>query len=719
MSQMCPNCSHDNLDEAKNCTICSAPLRGLLGENAVLGDRYKVTSVLGCGAMGAVYLAEDQRLAGRRTAIKQNRPDPTATVEVRSQSREQFLAEAHVLARLDHPSLPKVSDYFVEEDNEFLVMDYVEGEDLDSLLQRNGQPLPVEQVLPWIDQVLDGLAYLHNQKPQPIIHRDIKPANIRLNLAQNRVKLVDFGLVKLYDADNPETKLELRGVGTPAYAPLEQFATSEQHTDSRSDIYALGATMYHLLTNLFPPDVHQRVLDPEILTPPRQLNAQLSETVERVIRRAMEIHPDQRYQTAEKMREALAEKDSDPTVLSPSAAAGIMSPLLFTALGAMVVLVLLVGATYWLFFRSDGVETPPASPAIAVEALTATSTRESVAVQGFSDAPTDAPTPTTPPTEEAPTATPTIEEATPEPEPTATLTSQPTPTSAPARVVPPANDLTGSLSGTIAYPVFNGTDFDIYFGQADGTGTQLYRRQASQPAFSPDGARIAFHSWRLDAWGLMVMPVLGGEPILVAHFVEDQLPTWMPDGKEIYFLSRRDGDRKSRLRKVGSAQVKAVGVVVGEGEYPTIGRSGSLVFRGWGSTGVGIRLSANPLNDVQTITDSDNDTAPALSPDGQKIAFMSRRTGNWEIYVVNTDGSDPQRLTDNPGDDGLPTWSPDSQAIAFITNREGNWSIRATTVDGSDQQQLFEIQGSPDGFVGNDINASRGWLEERISWTAN
>ena len=715
MSQMCPNCSHDNPDDAQTCVNCPAPLRGLLGNKTVLADRYEVVSVLGCGAMGAVYLANDKRLEGRRCAIKQNRSDPNASVDIRNQSREQFLAEANILARLDHPSLPKVSDFFIKDENEFLVMDYVEGEDLDSLLQRTGQPLSDEQVIPWVDQVLDGLAYLHNQPGQPIIHRDIKPANIRLNLLQNRVKLVDFGLVKLLDEENPETKVELRGIGTPAYAPLEQFATSERHTDSRSDLYALGATMYHLLTNFYPPDVHQRVLNPEVLPSPRQLNPQLSENTERVILRAMEILPDERYQSAEKMRAALQQSDQATSSMLSGAAAGAgtaksgPSALLFAALGALFVFLILAGLTYWLFFSSRGGNSSPTEqPAVvAVEEPTATPT-EAVAVQGFSDAPTDIPTLTL-----TPTATPT---ETPIPEDTPTLAPSPSPTSAPA-VPQPVGISAASLVGTIAYPVFNGTDYDLYFGQADGSGSERFRAQASQPQFSPDGSQIAYRSWQLDAWGLMTMPVSGGEPKLIANFVEDQLPTWSSDSREIYFLSRREGDRKSRLMKVGSAQLGSPGVVLGEGEYPSIGSSGTLVFRGWGTTGMGIRLSTNPLSNVQVITDSDDDTAPILSPDGERIAFMSRRAGNWEIYVVNVDGSEAQRLTDNPADDGLPTWSPDGRVLAFVSNRDGSWGVWAMTATGEDQQQLFAMQGSPDGFVGTNRDASRGWLEERISWT--
>jgi len=136
MSQMCPNCSFDNPDDAKKCVQCPTPLRGLLGENVLLSQRYRVTSVLGCGSMGAVYLAEDTRLAERRCAIKENRIDPQSPVDVQEQTREQFLAEANILAKLDHPNLPKVSDYYIENDREYLVMDYVEGEDLESRMAR-------------------------------------------------------------------------------------------------------------------------------------------------------------------------------------------------------------------------------------------------------------------------------------------------------------------------------------------------------------------------------------------------------------------------------------------------------------------------------------------------------------------------------------------------------------------------------------------------------
>ena len=385
MSQMCPHCSFDNPDDAQTCAQCPSSLRGLLGENTVLSERYKVVSVLGCGAMGAVYLAEDTRLVGRRCAVKENRPPANVAVAIKAQSREQFLAEASILARLDHPNLPKVSDYFIENEQEYLVMDYIEGEDLDSRIQRAQAPLPEDIVLNWADQVLDALAYLHHQKPQPIVHRDLKPANLRVNL-QNRVRLVDFGLVKLLDSDNPGTKVELRGLGTPAYAPLEQFADSQSHTDARSDIYSLGATMYHLLTHLHPPDVHRRVLTPELLVPPRELNPKLSEKSVEIVLKAMAVHPNERYQSAAEMRQAITEARRVLLAPPPAATSAPAKPAsgtpvptwLFGLIGLAVVLFILGVVAFMVFGGTDRQAKPSTQPPTAViveqEQTTATPT---------------------------------------------------------------------------------------------------------------------------------------------------------------------------------------------------------------------------------------------------------------------------------------------------------------------------------------------------------
>lgn len=319
----------------------------------------------------------------------------------------------------------------------------------------------------------------------------------------------------------------------------------------------------------------------------------------------------------------------------------------------------------------------------------------------------------TPVVEETPTeiaAAAAVTTRTPTPAPTPTATRPPL---IPAPQVVPKS----ALVGTIAYPVFNGNDYDLYFGQADGSGTKFFRAGASQPAFNADGSRIAFHSWKGDSRGLVTMDVSGANGKLVANFIEDQLPTWTADGQSIIFLTRRSGGRQSELVKADAATELAEIIIIGEGEYPAVSSSGQMVFKGWGQTAFGLRVASEKMENVQSITNVDEDTGPVLSPDGERVAFMSRRDGNWEVYVVNVDGSDLQRLTNDPAEDGLPAWSPDGNAIAFVSNRGGPWAVWAMTPDGSGQRQLFTMQGSPDGQVGTDTYASRGWAEERISWT--
>jgi TolB protein len=304
--------------------------------------------------------------------------------------------------------------------------------------------------------------------------------------------------------------------------------------------------------------------------------------------------------------------------------------------------------------------------------------------------------------------------------PVITDTPEPTPTATRPPLIPAPNIVPkSSLAGTIAYPVFNGNSYDIYFGDVSSSETRFFRGEASQPAFSQDGQRIAFRSWANDSLGLVTTDISGANGFLVASFIEDQLPTWTVDGKDVVFLSRRSGDRKSQLLRVNSSAERTEGAIIGEGEYPTIGATGKLIFKGWGNTAYGLRIGSPSLENLQSVTNSDDDTAPALSPDGTKAVFMSRREGQWDIYSINVDGSDMQRLTTDEANDGLPTWSPDGHAIAFVSSRGGTWAIWVMTPKGEGKSQLITMEGSPDGFVGSSgaTDSSRGWGEERISWT--
>jgi serine/threonine-protein kinase len=256
--------------------------------------------------MGAVYRAEDLRLEGRICAVKEVRPDPDATAAALAQSRGQFHREATTLARLDHPNLPKVSDIFHEGGREYLVMDFVEGRDLREAMEERRQEgafLEENKVIEWTHQLCDALAYLHSCNP-PVLHRDIKPSNIKLT-PTGLIKLVDFGLVKLQATDETCTVTVLQGRGTAAYTPLEQYGGDTGHTDARSDIYSLGATLYHLLTNQPPADAKQRFLNPEVLQPPSELNPHISPSTEHAIQAAIAMHPSERPQTITEFRDML------------------------------------------------------------------------------------------------------------------------------------------------------------------------------------------------------------------------------------------------------------------------------------------------------------------------------------------------------------------------------------------------------------------------------
>ncbi|MBE2220285.1 MAG: serine/threonine protein kinase [Anaerolineae bacterium] len=281
-----------------------------LHTNSILRERYKITNIVGQGGMGSVYRAEDLRLPGRLCAIKVVIPDPSLTPEQQKQAQSQFLQEASILAQLDHPNLPKVSDFFSEEGQDFLVMDFVPGDDLKQILDANQAPLTENQVLKWASQIVDGLSHLHQQTP-PVLHRDIKPANIKLT-PDGRIKLVDFGLVKLMAPDDVRTITVVQGRGTVLYTPLEQYGGDSGHTDVRTDIYALGGTLYHLLTNTPPLDAKSRFLNPRKLKPPIVLNPNISQTVSDAVMWAMQMHPDDRPHTVLSFFQVLMGKEPLP-----------------------------------------------------------------------------------------------------------------------------------------------------------------------------------------------------------------------------------------------------------------------------------------------------------------------------------------------------------------------------------------------------------------------
>jgi serine/threonine protein kinase len=265
-------------------------------------DRYRIEELLGQGGMGAVYKAWDLNL-DIPVAIKEN-------LEATPEAQKQFIREANMLAKLVHPNLPRVIDYFsIPGQGQYLVMDFIDGEDLRAMFMRLGR-LPEPQVLNWIGQITDALSYLHSQ-PTPIIHRDIKPANIKVR-PDGRAVLVDFGIAKFYDP-KLATTMGAKAV-TPGYSPPEQYGGGS--TDTRSDIYALGATLFALLTGAEPPESVLRAVKQAEFPRPRELNSEISLQVEEAILKSVEISTDRRYQTISEMSQVLHGAPESPSTPS-------------------------------------------------------------------------------------------------------------------------------------------------------------------------------------------------------------------------------------------------------------------------------------------------------------------------------------------------------------------------------------------------------------------
>lgn len=302
----------------------------MLATNQVLQQRYRIVRQLGHGGMGAVYEATDERF-GEPIALKEILIELTSVANEKQRDLiiKAFEREAKALAKASHEVVPYVRDYFSELDRQFLVMELVEGDDLAELLEKRNSPFPLADSLNWINQLLDALDYLHNLKPS-IIHRDIKPQNLKLN-SRRKIKLLDFGIAKSVDnAASTITNQTFVGA-TLNYSPIEQILRVidptfrefillkhqkeaekilNQNTDARCDIYALGATFYHLLTNHPPMDVVKRTLaiwegktDP--LPNPAKFNPEISPSVSACLLKAMAVERENRFASAIEMQEAL------------------------------------------------------------------------------------------------------------------------------------------------------------------------------------------------------------------------------------------------------------------------------------------------------------------------------------------------------------------------------------------------------------------------------
>jgi TolB protein len=332
-------------------------------------------------------------------------------------------------------------------------------------------------------------------------------------------------------------------------------------------------------------------------------------------------------------------------------------------------------------------------------------------------------------------AAPPTDKVLPTPQPSATATAHatrteapsatPSPTSAIAAPSPlPSSVAAATLSGQIFFPAYDPLrqTFDIYAVRLTAGERHLVVEEASQPAISPNGQRLAYRSWSQDSRGLHVRELADGHTWTWINFSEAARPSWSPDSQNIVFPSQQEPDRDWRIYRTFGLEFDRVRRQGGDilGRVPAWLSDGRIVYWECPLSKCGIyAMQSDGTSPVQLTTD-ENDTAPAGSPDGGRIAFMSNRDGNWEVYLAGTHPQEAQkarRLTENPARDGLPTWSPDGQWLAFVTDRDGAWAIWAMRPDGSDPHKLLDLGGPLEGSIARVAPGDQhGWTWESIAW---
>ncbi|GAB4398771.1 MAG: hypothetical protein OHK0031_18270 [Anaerolineales bacterium] len=652
-----------------------------LEQGTLLNGRYRILDILGQGGMGSVYRALDENL-GMEVAVKEN-------LFTTDEYARQFRLEAVILASLRHPNLPRVTDHYVlEGQGQYLVMDYIEGEDLRQRMERQGTISEEDAILIGA-AISDALGYLHSRKP-PVLHRDIKPGNVKIT-PDGQVFLVDFGLAKLVQGSQTTTT-GARAM-TPGYSPPEQYGTAR--TDPRSDIYSLGATLYAALSGVIPEDGLGRVMDNVQLTPLRKHNPNISRRLAAAIEKAMEAFPDDRFQSGDEFRRALLNSSSrtqrlvdldlsinvtppPPGESQPSfdakpssTPAQALAQSLSTSTSRMKrkmrqyvsvavwMSMLLLGVIAVLFWNT-GRLTP------AIQAILPPSVAQDLASPTPVLSATDVPAP-------GETASPT-----PEPSPTAAPTFTPTPI--------------GGGVGQIAF-VSSRTGVPQIF-LMDGIGNLLGQITnepdgACQPDWSPDGMRLVYVSpckeKRSDnayqGSSLYIINADGtGKVALPASLGGDFEPDWAPGGKRIAFTSLRDGYYEIYMINLENNQVTR-------------------------------------LTKSQSIAGAIYARMPAWNPYGTQIAYVLKRLGLSQIWVT-TDGdanlpkpNEQLVQSGNTYTDFLPAWTHDGQFVVFDqTDLDGNapaWlmSIRyeeraakqATRLPINDLP-IVDVDFSPDGF---------------------
>jgi len=651
----------------------------------LLNQRYQIESVIAKGGMGAVYRAKDLTL-NIPVAVKENLGG------TESYGR-QFKREGTVLAGLVHPNLPRVTDHFTsKEGGQYLIMDFIEGEDLREMIKRMGC-LPEEMAIRIGTTICDALIYLHTHQPS-ILHRDIKPGNIKI-CPDGSVFLVDFGLVKVIQG-NSATTTGAQSL-TPGYAPPEQYGGG---TDQRSDIYSLGATLYAALSGKIPEDGITRAMGNSHLTPIARHNPKISPKLSTVIEKALSVEPDNRFQTAQQFKDALnffkvglettIALDGEITTNTEARKGGNESSgklkvknkwgiLLLAGLTFLILIIILLA-----FFRP---KTAPLKPVILSTGIPTVETALPALLPTVSQQKTDTPI--------LPSVTP-VQLVT---EPQSIISTPP-----------------GGGKGMIAFTsISEGLPQIFLLNLLDGSIGKITNLSsgACQPDWSPDGKQLVFISpcssaqkiypkssmflINSDGSGLSGMNTLPGG---------DFEPDWSPDGKRILFTSLRDSsgyrtghiyvmdissekvdrltnssltqraarwspdgsqiayeDNRNSIPQVFIMDQNGNNVIpfTNVGENPALHPAWSpdgrnIVFvQGDSSPGLMIKGAISPFGNAKTINDKTRPAGnPSYSPDGNWLVYES----NGEIMIMTISGENVTNLTNSPINDFDPSWQP-------------------------------------------------------------
>jgi len=661
-----------------------------LQPGSILAGRYRIEDKLGRGGMGAVYLAYDQTL-NIRVALKEN-------LNANPEAERQFKKEAELLAKLRHPHLARVTDYFILQDQQYLVMDYVEGIDLHARAAQ--APPTIDEVLRWGRDLGSALTYLHT-RPQPIIHRDIKPANVKVQ-PDGTLFLVDFGIAKIFEHDQAATTTGARGL-TPGYSPPEQYGGAR--TDARSDIYALAATLYSLMTHQSPPDSIERMLNKEHLKPASSINPGVPPHVDAALERAMAVDMEDRFPDIATFMAALRGDLAMETIRGPAALAAAASTAphapprrgntgLLLALGGAALLGLLLlgggGALALGAFGPPKATLPATQPAVIVEI---TSTPEPT-LSGSTN------TPAPPPTVE-PSVTPTLEvllggggrivfasnrsdrrffqlwTMNPDGSDPLRLTDGPENKENP-RWSPDGRRILYTKPGG-ADSFGNSLGLDLFVMNADGSGVQNITQSTGDDTlgrWAPNAQSIAFTSTRGEAAGLIyVMPINcppGGEACVpgeaqritmtAPYYAPESNAAWSPDGGQLAVIARILG-APGRIyiggAGGGGTRFDRADRLIGPDDLDW-SPLGSLLAFTWAQPGSN-EIYVVPVDNARgwvKLTNTAGNKEPAFSSNGEYIGFTSTRNQNAEIYRMTAAGADQVNLTNDPGQDQQPDWQP-------------------------------------------------------------